>query len=84
MTVITTRDVFCDYREDADDSETQCEVWAFGAVGRSTTKGEAREAVAQDGWGRRCGPSRREYDLCPEHAHHVPGGTFPDWRGGLR
>ncbi len=80
VTIIYTLDVRCDHRTDSD---VRCNYWEHGVVrvGIAPTTAHARAGLAGNtDWRHKHGPSRCGYDLCPEHATEIPGGTFPDWK----
>lgn len=74
MTAIDLIALRCDYADD----DGQC---ASSTLLRAPTRVAARQLAHRGGWRHRCAAnSRHEFDLCPVHAHDVPGETFPNWR----
>lgn len=79
MTVVYDMALRCDFRREGRDYSCGGELVGCAGGVSLPSKAEARSTAAENGWVVAHGPSSCRYDLCPDHAQEVPGGTFPDW-----
>ena len=79
--IIYTADVRCDYWSGVA-ADPPCLEWTPGlaTLALVPTTADARSVARAAGFVKAIASSRREYDLCFDHALDVPGETFPDWK----